>query len=83
MGNAPFLLSHCGFFFVFGSRVSFLVDSSPFFVDDFPAVSCGFGIFKREGELRSFYSTILFCASCCIVLSYSRNFSKGVRDPFI
>ena len=55
--------SHCGFFFVFICRVSFLVGSSVFvFVNGCLAVSCEFGVFIRSCELTSFYSAI-FSAS--------------------
>ena len=56
---APLLPSHCGFFFLFGCRVSFLVGSSVFLVDGCSAVSCDFGVFVRMRELPSFYSAIL------------------------
>ena len=52
----PLLLSHCGFSFVFGCGVSFLVSSS---VDDCSAVSCDSGALTRESEHTSFYSTTL------------------------
>ena len=44
--NAPLLQSCCGCFSVFGSRISFLS------VDGYSAVSCDFGVFIIEGELR-------------------------------
>ena len=58
----PLLPSHCGFFFVFGCRVSFLVGPVLFVVvvvDGCSAVSCDFGISVRRGQLTSFYSAIL------------------------
>ena len=58
----PLLLSYCGFFFVFGCRISFVVGSSIFFFDGCSPVSCDFGIFVRRGELMSFYSAILSLA---------------------
>ena len=58
---ALLLPTHCGFFFVLGYRVSFLVGSSDFFVVNAgcSAVSCDSGVFVRRGELTSFYSAIL------------------------
>lgn len=44
-------------FFVFRSRISFLVGSSSL-SDGYSPVSCDFGVFVREGEL--FLSAILF-----------------------
>ena len=56
----PLLLSHCGFF-VFRSRAFWGIGSSFFFfVNSCLAVSHDFSVFVREGELTSFYSTILF-----------------------
>ena len=70
-----FTLSCCGFSFVFGYKVSFLVGSSVFFVvvvvvvclfvsfwfvlDGCSAVSCGFGVLIRRGELM--FSTLPSC----------------------
>ena len=51
--------SRHGFFFVFGSRRSFLSRFHFFFVNGCSAVSCDFDVFVRAGGLRSFYSTIL------------------------
>ena len=49
----PLLLSHYGFFFVFGCRV-FLVGSSGVFVvvvvNGYSAVSCDFAVFVRRVE---------------------------------
>ena len=56
---ALLLPSHCGFFFVFACRVSFLVGSSIFLVNGSLAVICDFHVSVRRGELPSFYSTIL------------------------
>ena len=39
-------------------KISFLVGSSLFFVDDCTAVSCDFSVFVRGGELKSFYPVI-------------------------
>ena len=61
--NVPLLLSCCGFFLVFGCRISCLVGSS-LFVDGCSAVSCDFGVFVRGGELKSFYSAILSLSFC-------------------
>ena len=58
---ASLLPYYCGFFFVFGCRVSLLVGSSVLFVivvDDCLAVSCDFGVLLRRGEHMSFYSTV-------------------------
>ena len=52
--KAPILLSHCGFSFVFGCKISFYRFQS--FVDCCLAVS-DFGIFISD--LKYFYSTIL------------------------
>ena len=57
--KAPLLPSHCGGFFVFGSRISFLVGFSLFSANGL-VVSCDFGVFMTAGELRSFYPFILF-----------------------
>ena len=54
----PLVPSPCGFFFVFGCRVSFHSFQSVF-VDGCSAVSCDFGVYVRRGELTSFYSAIL------------------------
>ena len=54
---APLLPSCCGFFFVFGCRISFFVGSS-LFCQWFFRVSCDFGVFVRGVELKS-YSAIL------------------------
>ena len=54
------LLSHCGFFFVFGCKVSFFFVGSYLFFDGCSAVSCDFCvIFMRGGKFKSFYSMIL------------------------
>ena len=54
----------CGFFFVFGSRISLFVGSSLFFFfffffDGCEASSCDFDVSLRGGKLRSFYSALL------------------------
>ena len=49
--SAPFIPSHCGFFFVFGHRISFLVGSG-IFISGCLAVSCDFGVLLRGCELR-------------------------------
>ena len=54
--KAPLLLSHRGFFFVFGCKISFLVGSSLFCQWLFS--SCDFGLFMRGGELKSSYFAI-------------------------
>ena len=48
----PLLLSHYGFFFVFGCRVFFGRFQWGFFVvdDGYSAVSCDLGVFIRRGE---------------------------------
>ena len=56
--KAPFLTFHCGFFFVFGCRISFLVVSI-YFVNGCSAFSCDFGVFMKGGKLESFYFAIL------------------------
>ena len=53
---APLLPSHCGFSFVFGHGVSFLVSSSVFLS---MIVSCDSGVLARGSERMSFYSAIL------------------------
>ena len=53
--KAPLLPSWCGFLFVSGCGISFLVVCSLFCCS---AVGCNFGVFVWEGELKSFYSTI-------------------------
>ena len=45
------LLSSCGFFLVFGCKVSFW-QVPVFFTDDCSAVSSDFGVFMRQGELK-------------------------------
>lgn len=47
--EVPLLASHCGFFFVFACRVSFLVDSVVFvcFLSSCSPVSCDVGVFTR------------------------------------
>ena len=67
--KVPLFPSHSSFFFVFGCRKSFLVFPS-LFVNGCSAVSCDFGVFMREDELESFYSTI-FCLLCTIYYIYS------------
>ena len=57
---APLLPSHCGFSFVFGCGLSFLVSSSvslSMIVQQL--VSCDSGVLVRGSESTSFYSTIL------------------------
>ena len=55
---APLLPSHCGFSFVFGCGVSFLLfQCLP--VDDCSAVSCDVGALARGSEHKSFSSAIL------------------------
>ena len=49
--KAPLLPSQCGFFFVFGYRISFLVASGLFSWWFFS--KCNFGVFVRGGELES------------------------------
>ena len=55
MGLRTLIPSHCSFFFVFGSRISFSVWVPVFFIDGCSAISCDFVLFVRGGELRSFY----------------------------
>ena len=56
---ALLLQSCCGFFFVFGCRVSFLgrFQSPP--VDGCSTASCDFGALAGGGECMTFYSAIL------------------------
>ena len=56
--KAPIIPSHCCFF-VFGYRISFLVGPS-LFVHGCSAVSFDFGVFMREGELKSCYTSFCF-----------------------
>lgn len=56
----PLPLSHCGFFFVSGHRVSFLVGSNVLLpVDGFSTASCKFGALAGGDECMSFYTAIL------------------------
>ena len=57
--KSPLLPSPYGFFFVFGCKLSFLVDSSLFFPNGSSAINCDFGVFVRGGVYKSFYYIIL------------------------
>ena len=56
--KVPLLPSCCGFVFVFGCRLSSLVDLSLFF-DGHSTVSCDLGVFIRGDKLKFLYSAIL------------------------
>ena len=55
----PFLLSHCGFSFVFGCGVSVFSEFQCVPVDDCSAVSFDSGALARGSECTSFYFAIL------------------------
>ena len=61
----PLPLSHCGFFFVFGHRVSLLVGSNVLLpVDGFSTASCKFGALAGGDEC-------IFIFTCSLLLSFS------------
>ena len=55
-----FLLSHCGFSFVFGHGVSFFGGLQHLPIDGCSAASCDFCVLTGEYEHTFFYSTILY-----------------------
>ena len=69
--HLPLLLSCCGFFLVFGCRISFLVEylfwSQSFFVKGSSGVSCDFAVFKR-GKKKL---VALSCPSLCYSMDCS------------
>ena len=58
------LPKYCSYYLIVASlslSVEYIFRQIPvFFVDCFSTVSCDFSVFMRRGELKSFYSTILF-----------------------
>ena len=54
----PFLLSCCGFYFVFGHEVSVFHQFQHHPVDDYSTASCDFSALAGGKEPMSFYSAI-------------------------
>ena len=73
----PLLPSHCGFFFVFGCGVSFLVSSSVFLLMIVQQIVVILVFSQRRSESMSFYSTILVPPAVYIL---KRNLS-GLHGP--
>ena len=51
----------------------FFVGSIFFFIDGYSAVSCDFGIFVKEGKIKSFYSAILFWTPELFVVTVQKH----------
>ena len=64
--------------FVFGCRISLLIGSSVFLINDRSTVICDFGVYVRAGELMSFYLAI-FSPNlvCMIIISIFLTHSKS------
>lgn len=73
----PLLPSPCGFFFVFGCLILFF---QTFFVNNCSEISCNFSFFLREGEVKSFYSTILLYHSFIQDLEFSEFIQSLIQD---
>lgn len=58
IAKIPLLWFHCGVFFVFVCRLSFLAGSSLFC---YGVIGCDFGVFERGDDLSFFHSAVL-CA---------------------
>ena len=77
----PLLPSFCGFFFVFGGRISFFDRHQHFSDDGCSAVSCDSGVFVRKSELMSFYSIILspsliFCFLNLVCVNHIKQYGN-------
>ena len=76
----PPLPSRCGLHFVFWSIKSFcFLIASSLFVEGYSAVGCDFIAFIREGELQSFYSTILIPHMLFSTLSFQAFLKESIK----